>query len=708
MNKKNRAQFCQTESFISSRIMRLHSKNWLFQCPDTQEIFEVSVEKENVNHHWGTFFKLYLEYKLGGFKGPNFLLKASRSSIKVISECSLTFLVWATKNYPNTYLSDFTEDTINNFVNHLFDLRMAYGTLTLRMQILRDSHDAYLLKHIPDGITFFIDYLGRKPKPNSILSAICNERGIDFFEWGARKPHGSIPIYTAMALLNYALQEVRSGKANFASEYYLLFRKYKDRFAEDRLRTVFRNLFSFYKDHLSTGNIDFLWFVGGGKSSATTKVLRDKYYDTKNKNQTFSPKFFHANFHLKKYEYQQVDSFERQKHSWDLYYDLATDFIEIVRANLSETQVRELSHASVVSYVKNELRYATLTVLLTLTGARSWSEISQMTFDDFTSSERSSDGIIFKTQIKKTNHGIQKDRVMHNLAMEAIIRLQSCRNTSNKDIFLFSNDFLSLRNHKSAVNTAPLGPGALSQGLRKYYAKFANTQPLLTEKHPKIKAHQFRHTWAEFALRMFEGNVSEEIRRHFAHSYGSFMQETYTSDKLKDDIADDLIRSYLKEVLSRIVDEALLKSINSEYLSDIQGSAAELVIKASDGVVTTPEKVHEFVEQLSDNYVHIRAHEYGYCLSRRDHEKHANCYDKESGSTDYNGACFKVCINCINFSASRVNNEAALIRHSISHRDFANARMKLLHVGSEDTFVQTSLRASELGERFLKKWQEEQ
>ncbi|NDV92793.1 hypothetical protein GTH32_16605 [Alteromonas sp. 345S023] len=707
MKEQHKAQALEDNFLISSREMRLYSNKWLFQCPDTGEFFEVSLEKKNVNHHWVTFYKLYIEYKLGGFKGPGFLLKASRSSIKVISECSLTFLVWATQSYPNTYLSDFTEGMVNEFVNHLFDLRMAYGTLTLRMQILRDSHDAFLLKHIPDGITFSIDYLGRKPRPNSILSAICNERGIDFFEWGARKPHGSIPIYTAMALLNYALQEIRSGKANFASEYYSLFRKYKERFAEDRLRIVFRNLFSFYKDHLISGNIDFLWFIGGGKSCATSKVLRDQYYESKNRNQFFCPKAFHAKYRLKKYEYQQVESFERQKQSWDLYYNLATDFIEIARANLSETQARKLSHASLVSYVKNELRYSTLTVLLTLTGARSWSEISQMTADDFTPSRSSSDGVIFKTQIKKTNHGIPKDRMIYNLAMEAVSRLQSCRNTSDSDIFLFSNDFLSLRNHKSAVNTAPLGPGALSQGLRKYYDKFAKSQPLLTKKHPEIKAHQFRHTWAEFALRMFEGNVSEEIRRHFAHSYGSFMQETYTSEKLKDEIADDLVSSYLKEILTRIVDEAVLKSINSEYLSDIQGSAAELIIKASDEIVTTPEKAHEFVEQLADDYVHIRAHEYGYCLSRKDHEKHANCYDKNFGSPDYNGACFKVCINCINFCASRTNNEAALIRQSIAHRNFANIRMKLLNVDSEDTFVKTSLKASELGERFLKKWQEE-
>lgn len=706
MKEQHKAQVAEDSSLISSRAMRLHSNNWLFQCPDTGEIFEVSVAKEKVNHHWARFYKLYLEYKLGGFKGPEFLLKASRSSIKIISECSLTFLVWATQNYPNTNLSDFTEGMVNMFVNHLFDLQMAYGTLTLRMQIFRDSHEAFLLKHIPDGITFSIDYLGRKPKPNSILSEICNERDIDFFEWGARKPHGSIPIYTAMALLNYALQEIRSGKANFASEYYLLFQKYKDRFTEDKLRSVFRNLFTFYTDHLNTGNIDFLWFVGRGKSCATSKILRDQYYDSRNRNQLFCAKAFHAKFRLKKYEYQQVVSFERQKQSWDLYYELSTDFIEIAKANLSEIQAKELSHASLISYVKNDLRYSTLTVLLTLTGARSWSEISQMTADDFTPSI-SSGGVIFKTSIKKTNHGIPKDRMMYNLAMEAVIRLQSCRNTTNKDIFLFSNDFLALRNHKSAVNTAPLGPGALSQGLRRYYDKFAKTQPLLTKKHPELKAHQFRHTWAEFALRMFEGNVSEEIRRHFAHSYGSFMQETYTSEKLKDEIADDLVRAYLKEVLSKIVDEALLKSINSEYLSDIQGSAAELVIKASDEVVTTPEKVHEFVEHLADNYVHIRAHEYGYCLSSKEHEKHAKCYDKETGSNDYNGACFKVCINCINFCASRINNEATLIRQSIAHRDFANARMKLLHVGSEDTFVQTSLKASELGERFLKQWQEE-
>ena len=198
--------------------------------------------------------------------------------------------------------------------------------------------------------------------------------------------------------------------------------------------------------------------------------------------------------------------------------------------------------------------------------------------------------------------------------------------------------------------------------------------------------------------------MTEEIRRHFMHSYGSYMTQAYTFNKLKSEIADDLVRKYLREILGRIVGEEIKSRVDEEFEKDLQGIAVEYLSKSVNNVAVTSDTLDDFLDDMAVQYVHVKAHEYGYCLSRVATIKHNNCFDEETGMPDYDGACYSTCVGCVSFCASKTNNEAALIRQSIAHQEFAKNRIDILNVTEDDKFVQESLKAAKEGKAVLNKW----
>lgn len=678
------------------------SDEWLFRDPQTNEFFRRKLSDSEINNHWKQYFKQYIRYKFGGFKGDERYLSASPSQTTTNLSTPLSFLKWASIHHPNSYLSDFTREDVHNYVRTLFEERNAFATMVAKTLILRETYHAYCHKHLADGLKFRLDYFtSQYPKPNSILKTLCDEYGIDFAEWGSGGTHGSIPIYTAMGLLAYAVRDLRNDKTRFAVGLYGLMRKYDGLMSKDHTYIVINDCFSHYSAYRRSGKPDIHAFI---KPKADThSALLKYYYNCKAQGKEFiagdaydavSKQYNSPNCIQKR-----IDRYSKY---WDWYWDIFHDFNALADQYLTE----EKSWGDVSLHVKKTVRYAAFTITLCLTGSRSWSEIRNMRNKDVVADDENPEGVLYTTPIKKTNFGIEEVRVTHNLVLEAAHTLKLCRLNLDDNIYLFSRSFLTLKSgrYNNLDTLKPLCSRALRDGLLEYYAYFIKAHPELGDAHPHINAHQFRHTWAEFALRMFEGNVTEEIRRHFMHSYGSYMTQAYTFDKLKDEIADNLVREYLKEILGRIVDEKLKANIDEEFQKDLQGIAVDHLTRRMNNFVITPDSLDEFLDNIADEYVHIKAHEYGYCLSRVATLKHSNCYDNEKGMPDYDGACFQTCIGCVSFCASKKNNEAALVRQAIAHTEFAKNRIEMFNLTEDDKLVKQSLKAVEEGNVILDKW----
>jgi integrase len=688
-----------------------YSSEWLFKNPDNTteaEFFKQKVIRIGINRHWAVIFKHFLVHKLGGFKGEKPYLSATKSQLRVVIDGATPFLRWASKYHPEKYLAEMDEVIINNFVRNMFDSAVSYGTLTLRMQFLRDSYRGYARKLIPDGLLFDIDYIGRLPKPNSILSALCIEYCVDFADWGQRRTHGSIPVYTAMTLLSHAVADLRSNFTKFAIEYYAFLRKNHSQFTD--FRKIPNKLFCLYQIPVEKGDIDPLPALTGigTKASENTKVIRQEYFKCKRSGEKFDHKLIHKKFNLNSTSDITRAVYTRNKENWDRHYNLYLEFIDVISKYLTVEESKNLTHNQVAQYVKNVVRPATLTVFLTLTGSRAWSEIRHLKYKDIISDSKNPKRAKYTTPINKTNHGIKEERDAYNLITEAADCLDRCKLNLSKELYLFSNNGLSLLISDENQEPDIMSAGRLTACLKEYYEKFGNSQPELFAEHPELKAHQFRHTWAEFALRMFEGNVVEDIRQHFMHSYRSYMTNQYTFDKLKQEVSDDLVKKYLKEILGKIVNQEALILLSDDSPRDLEGMAVQAIANSIKDAVLTLDQLDEFVErfvdEVSDNYIHIRAHEYGYCLTAKALVKNTGCYDTKSGMSDFDAARFSICAGCVSFCASKVNNEAAIIRQSIAHQAFAKNRIEVLKVSAGDILVKESLKAAEQGKKILSKW----
>lgn len=147
-----------------------------------------------------------------------------------------------------------------------------------------------------------------------------------------------------------------------------------------------------------------------------------------------------------------------------------------------------------------------------------------------------------------------------------------------------------------------------------------------------ISSHRFRHTWAELAIRRFDGNVSEAIRNYFRHWYGSFMTMEYIRGKIKADLPE-INRDYMREILHRIAH-------NEE---EFFGPAAKYMLSlVKDVEVLDPETVNEILDEFDV----IKVHEHSYCMMPKKFKTQAKCWDKETQTPNYGEARWDNCGGC--------------------------------------------------------------
>jgi integrase len=478
-------------------------------------------------------------------------LSARKGTVMNLRSALLRIGVWASECHPSTPMSQWTEshvkellvDSLHNNIAWSDDVRVGKsasgpnnrGSLEAIYGILVKSRRFKLRGKLTDGISF--DF----PKnffENSLEEGLQIYK-VSFDEWLSGSGYESIPLPVAMAMLSDAIATIKDKTTLFLIDYFTFQR------SEQAIETAcLFNTKNF--DRYCRGE----WTKGSQKSryraEALKNIIRKHYGPEVNGFPIFTEK-------------------ELSNHCADIY-------------------------------------DACLVIILCLTGFRI-SEVSSLCGDDY---HIESDGTwVVDSEILKTNLGISELREMHGLVAEAAqtmvdLSYVTKRSCSNKvKIPLFSRTYYR-RNQKGKYqvrgNCATVS--GLYSRLNKLYIRFLQRHPELETQCSKIHPHRFRHTWAEFALRRFEGNVFEAIRRHFRHSFGSYFTTHYTFNKLSDEVRDQIEKEYLKEILVKIATENAQAVNDENFKKDLHGKTVKLISQAMDASIVTVEEIDDFVDVM--------------------------------------------------------------------------------------------------------------
>lgn len=321
-----------------------------------------------------------------------------------------------------------------------------------------------------------------------------------------------------------------------------------------------------------------------------------------------------------------------------------------------------------------ELTKAALTVITLLSGFRI-SEINSMRLRDY---EQEPDGSWwFTSKNYKTESGLAHPRSLHGLAAQAATLM---KNLSAVDTDKFNLPLLH-RAYRSEAFLVARGTGKFSDeqwlsdagysvpALRGWFKKFykihvVEKYPDAGKIHSKVSPHQARHTFAEFALRRFDGNVMEKIREHFRHSYGSFHTRRYTREKLSESVRISMERDYAREVMGRIAHGKLDDRFYGPAAKRIDKEMAEISVLTGD-------EFDERLSALANEFERFTAFEWGYCAMRAGEQHIAKCHDPKTGTPNVDQRSTpEVCAGCPHSMNNNLQ-KRELERTAIAHQFIA-------------------------------------
>lgn len=591
---------------------------------------------------------------LGGWDNPTLQTLSGRTNtLKSFKSTVLRIGVWASAHYPSLPMSQWKEfqvkeiiqDILNDNIDwkrgeHWSGSEIRKGTYPLNRNAVYDVFLALektkhwkLTGKISDGIGFDFPKAALKIYTEETLESY----GISYEAWTKKNVRDAIPLPVSMALLHHAYTILTDKKTLFLIDYF--------KFQRGENRLSIRSI-----------------FTTGGFNDYCNELL------------TKEPKKRHTKEFLSRVEPLKAIISD--------HYDG-----EITRFPMSIKEV--VQHC-------NDVYDSCIVIFLCLTGVRI-SEMASVFSDDY---QQEADGVwTFKSDIEKTNHGISEVREMAGMvatAAQAMVNLSYIdkHNRPKKDpIHLFGryfykgdyNDRVNVRrNHRTITE------GSIRQRLDDYYDNFLKLHPELSLYCPSISPHRFRHTLAEFALRRFEGNVFEQLRRHFRHAFGSYFTTSYVFNKLSAEVRDQIEKDYLKEILTRIVKESARATLDENFKRDLYGKTVKAVSRAMGTIVLTEDEIHDYVETLAEEFDSIVAHEYGYCLVRRDTKHLAKCIDIKTQTPIITNGCFELCSGCVHNLNSACSNKSSITRIAVSHNQLIESFTETFGKNVKSELIETS------------------
>lgn len=551
---------------------------------------------------------------LGGYTNERtFRLRGNINRARTATRFYGLFFQKIADKYPNRKLCDLNENQIISVVGiMILDARnkaVKNNKLVNRtgLAVTEYIFQAFRIlysdsENMSDSISFPIPY---KDAHSKFLGSFLNENNINIQDFlNGSNHHKTIPFYIAMPYLHYCIEFIESTEIL----------KLKDHTEIEKKKLTLR------EDVTTSRYNRFLKYVNEIDS------LSEEEYSKLN----ISIK---NNFRQIK---AQPDKITKTK-----------QIISILKKNKLPYTNYPFANQNQVNTLRLKLKDVVMTILFFLSGARQ-SEIIGLKLDDFIPDDnelsltdvdtiRNTDWK-FKSLIHKTNHGIETIRSISGLAAQAISTLYLCSKTDlNKPgIYLFNQK-----------KTRPSDSFGLNAVKRSYKYFIDGLHPREREhflaEYEDTTAHSFRHSWADFALRKFDGNVTQKIREHFRHSWKSFMTKEYLEYKLSGEELKANEKEYLKEIFSRICEK------DNDFVGPIAIKFKKLINDSFNFIgIDEFEEISLQIDNFIDDIERIEPHEWGFCVLLKSTRTQAQCLDKKTKVplTEV-GSKFEKCSHCI-------------------------------------------------------------
>ncbi|TWX67153.1 site-specific integrase [Colwellia demingiae] len=583
--------------------------------------FEFNSEKLNMSDLWLSNFKTLFIQKCGGVDVNTRQITCNINTAKAYHSNLRRIFIWASMNKPDTPMRNWTEEdcqklilsTLQNQIDFYIEGSIAqrncenieilgHGPVESLYSLLLDSRKLYLKGMIYDGINVTLP----KTFLMSTVEPILKDHGIVPHEWREGNGWDSLPIVNAMLNLGHAIEVIRSEETKLAV--------------------------AFFKHQQSVNSISHLQLFNNG----------------------FFEEFCASPFITPNGRKRKVGVVKA--------YTALKKLFESILGY--EVVGMPFNYEELVQTIRR-IYGAALTIFLSLTGIRI-SEVSSIYADDY---KQESDGVwVFKSDLVKTNYGLTEVRTMSGLVAEAanIMVEVSYTQKVRRDDGIRPPLFAQM--HQSRFKTTKKFTCASENTLRsilsnhyslsieKYGSQFAN---VCNHLHP----HMLRHSFAEFAIRRFDGNVLEAIRQHFRHAYGSKFTKRYTDNKLTEEVSEEIERDYIDELVKRMA----FDDIDDAFVGHL---ALFIKRKVKDVAVIEPSEVEELLKEVSESIESIEVHEYGICIVIKETKGLSKCLDKETQSPNIENGCFKLCSGCLHNVSSKNSNKEEITRIVISHQEF--------------------------------------
>jgi len=337
---------------------------------------------------------------------------------------------------------------------------------------------------------------------------------------------------------------------------------------------------------------------------------------------------------------------------------------------------------------------AALVVTTMLSGARI-SELSTIKISSFQVDEMGNN--YFQSDIKKTHDGMPVKRSISGEAKKAI---ELCANLSyidDKNLSPFASTFRGgsfLNSHSTSSKRKVIGESQLRAKIKNTYRVWLNTQPDIVKSYApsKVIPHTLRHVFAAVALRRFDGRVSDQIRRHFVHTYSSRFTHAYTNEKLEEDFQVAAEKEYIQEIVSDIAHG------NEDFYGPVALRIKKKISKTHK--FGTLDEIAKEIEKISDEYETIVPHEFGFCVPNKKELAKAQCKDPETGEARiWEESNTKNCTKCVH-RLTHISQAESLIRIAISHQEFINQSVLVATTRkSKDIVKQCEAALNEMGKR---------
>lgn len=670
----------QTDNFVNNLYDDSFTLRFTSPDPTEKEVQFTQLNNPEIIQSWKRWAMEAIVCYFGGWDDiqRQTLVQKNTSALSV---CQSYFAIalFASRNYPNTQLSDWNYSHIYELLQSQFRLELlisdharsrqnrsfpAFTVIEKTITCLRKTHMPAVSQKLTDGLMFQLK--SNIKIAEQALETLVLEQGLIVQEWIKGNSYQAIDAILASTMSAYAINIIESPKVSFLCDFY--------RFQREQKGSLIIRHKSLSKDkslawaYKSSVNITNLRTPKGNKHSEQQLARKRAYYHLIEKHRTKVPP-------------------------------------------LEETGFPFLSLHEVHTEVE-KVYQACYWLILTCTGIRH-SEISSLNGDSYNDvTER------YRTKVKKTDNSANHERGGAELISNIFMILNELSLTpkynraDGKVLPLWAKTFKHNTGHSSDIESEAVRKGhtlprsnktgkairfgtskkAFNCLLENFCESFADSQPLFAELVIGIHPHRLRHTYAQFILRRFEGYMHESLRIHFRHAANSSMTSVYESQKLKEDAKLANERGYIHEIVKRIYDEIEGK-ISIEGNEDFYGVVARRISQLLKRMnIHQPDELLSAISAISTQVESIKANNYGYCVVFKDTRAQSKCFDKQTNTPKVDSGQFDTCSGCPHFMYSKTGNKEAIINHRFLHSKQIDV-YKQLGITSDSPVMQASMLA---------------